>query len=132
MQRASMDTLIKYGTPKEIKKPVGPNLHRMDPIENSSRKRHKKKRRNRVMGGDDANAKLAADIEKLQRTRNLCAGAITNLENKLAREMKHINAHQSQLEVGVISQEDCYWGHLESGMWIYSDDHILCDTITNI
>ena len=102
-----MDTLLKYGTPKEIKKPVGPELHRMAPIQNPSRKRNKRKRKKGI-GSDDSNADLAADIDKLQRTRNLCSMSIANLETKLAREMKSINAQQIKLEVG---QLKCYGIH---------------------
>ena len=106
-QKASMDTLLKYGTPKEIKKPVGQELHRMYPIENSARKRNKKKGR-KSLGDDDGNAELAADIDKLQRTRNLCSMSIANLETKLEREMKSINAQQAQLEVSWLKRYDIH------------------------
>ena len=106
-QKASMDTLLKYGTPKEIKKPVGQELHRMDPIQNPSRKRNKRKRK-KAIGNDDSNAELAADIEKLQRTRNLCSMSIANLETKLARDMKSINAQQVMLEVGQLKRCDIH------------------------
>ena len=87
----------KYGTPAEIKKPRGSDLHRMDPIINPSRKRKKKNRRS---GGIDDTAALEAEVEKLQKTRNLCFTAISNLETKLTREMKNIDVQQAQFEVG--------------------------------
>ena len=108
-QISSLNTVRKYGTPAEIKKPRGADLHRMDPIINPSRKRKKKNRRS---GGIDDTAALEADVEKLQKTRNLCFTAINNLETKLTREMKNINVQQAQFEVGCLSLETASHGRV--------------------